>query len=124
MLLFNRIHFSCQWFIVSAHYCYILPFGVSKPELYFIYQISVNNILIFDPTYYLNPSKITYFSVMIFLSKQANGLVIVSPYRSRTIDITVTYLKPNETEIAGNQRGFASNAKRTEVSERNRMIMP
>jgi hypothetical protein len=51
-------------------------------------------------------------------------MVIMSPYMSRTIDITITHIKPNETEIAGNPRDFASSAKWTEVNKGNRIIMP
>jgi hypothetical protein len=48
---------------------------------------------------------------MLFLSKQDTTLQLMSSYRYRTIGITVTHLKPNETKMAGGLIGFASNAK-------------
>ena len=60
---------------------------------------------------------------MFFLSKQDTTLLLMSSYRYRTIGVTVTHLKPNETEMAGGPRGFASNAKWTEINKRNRIIM-
>jgi hypothetical protein len=56
--------------------------------------------------------------------KQKTGLVLMSPYGSRTISITITDLKPNESEMAGEPSGSPSNTEWTELNKSNRMIMP
>jgi hypothetical protein len=48
----------------------------------------------------------------------------MSPYGSRTISITITDLKPNESEMAGEPSGSPSKTKWTELNKSNRMIMP
>ena len=52
------------------------------------------------------------------------GIVLVSYDRAITVNISVTHIKPNETEMAEEQRRSSSNGKWTEVDKGNRMIMP
>jgi hypothetical protein len=56
--------------------------------------------------------------------KQKMGLVLMSPHGSRSISITITDLKPNESEMPGEPSGSPSNMKWTELNKSNRMIMP
>jgi hypothetical protein len=44
----------------------------------------------------------------------------MSPYGSRTISITITDLKPNESEMAGEPSGSPSKTKWTELNKSNK----